>query len=260
MVTQRKTAHEILQRTSIKHCKGKLTPMEQNLKLSKYGDDLMEDAGRYAETVGMLLYLTTCTWPDMASAVGVLARFIFKPRQEHWVRAQGVLQYLKQTAECGIIYRLQDTPLEGYADSDFKADPGKCRSTGGYVFLMAGGAISWGSKLLSTVATSTMKAEHMANGNTTREAIWPCKVMETLCGMAVSVQMYCDIAGALAQMYNPVGRRRAKHIDVLHHSLRKRVARGEVKVDHIATEDMVADVPTKASGSSTRSAARRWGW
>jgi hypothetical protein len=27
--------------------------MEQNLKLSKYGDDLMEDAGRYAETVGM---------------------------------------------------------------------------------------------------------------------------------------------------------------------------------------------------------------
>jgi hypothetical protein len=42
----------------------------------------------------------------MASAVGVLARFIFKPRQEHWVRVQGVLQYLKQTAECGIIYGL----------------------------------------------------------------------------------------------------------------------------------------------------------
>jgi hypothetical protein len=246
MMSQRQYAHEILQRTGMKHCKGKATPMEQNLKLSKYGDDLMEDTGRYAETVGILLYLTTCTRPDMASAVGVLARFICKPRQERWVRVQGVLQYLKQTAECGIIYGLTDTPLEGYADSDLTADPDKRRSTGGNAFLVAGGAISWGSTLLPTVTSSTMEAEYMANGNAPKEALWLRRVMETLCGMAVSVQMYCDSAGALAQMHNPVGHQRAMRIDVLHHFLRERVARGEVKVEYIATEDMVADVLTKA--------------
>jgi hypothetical protein len=210
----------------------------------------MVDAGRYAETVGMLLYLTTCTRPDMAFAVDLLARFISKPREEHWVRVTRVLHYLKQTAECGIVYGLDDAPLEGYADSDYAVDPDKRRSTGGYMFVMAGGAISWGSKLLPTVPTSTMEVEYMATGNAAKEALWIRKVMETLCGMAVSVQMYSDSAGALAQMHNPVGHQKATHIDVLHHFLRERVARGEVKVDYIATEDMVADVLTKAFGKT----------
>jgi transposase InsO family protein len=248
MVTQRKYAHEILQQTSMEDCKGKSAPMEQNLKLSKHGDDLMADAGCYAETVGMLFYLATCTRPDIAYAVGVLARFISKPRQKHWVRVKGVLQYLKQTADYGIIYGLEDALLEGYTDSDYAADPDKRRSTGGYVFLLAGGAISWGSKLLPTVATSIMEAEYMANGNGAKEALWLRKVMETLYGVTVSVQIYCDNVGALAQMHNPVGHQKAKHIDVLHHFLRGRVARGEVKVEYVATENMVADLLTKALG------------
>jgi hypothetical protein len=69
---------------------------------------------------------------------------------------------------------------------------------------MAWGVISWGSKLLPTVATSTMEPKYIANSNGTREALWLRKVMETLSGMAVSVQMCCDSAGALAQMHNPV--------------------------------------------------------
>jgi hypothetical protein len=187
MVTQRKYAHEILQRTGMEDSKGKSTPMEQNVKLSKDGNDQMVDAGRYAETVGMLLYLTTCTRPDMAFAVGMLARFISKPREEHWARVKRVLHYLKQMAEYGIIYGLEDAPLEGYADSDCAADPEKRRGTGGYVFLLAGGAISWGLKVLRTVATSTMVAEYMANGNGAKEALWLRKVMETLYGAAGSV-------------------------------------------------------------------------
>jgi hypothetical protein len=108
MVTQHKYAHEILQRTGMEDSKGKSTPMEQNVRLSKDGNDRMVDAGRYAETVGMLLYLTACTRPDMAFAVGMLARFNSKPREEHWARVKRVLHYLKQTAEYGIIYGLED--------------------------------------------------------------------------------------------------------------------------------------------------------
>jgi hypothetical protein len=69
VLTQRTYAGEILQRTGMTDSKGKSTPMEQNLKLSKEGDDQMEDAGGYAETVGASLYLTTGTRPDKAFAV-----------------------------------------------------------------------------------------------------------------------------------------------------------------------------------------------
>lgn len=86
----------------------------------------------------------------------------------------------------------------------------------------------------------------MAHGNGVKEALWLRKLMETLYGEAGSVQMNCDSNGALAQMHNPVGHQRAKHIDVQHHFIRERVARGEVKVRYIATKSMVADVLTKA--------------
>ena len=58
--------------------------------------------------------------------------------------------------------------------------------------------------------------------------------------------MFCDSSGALAQMNNTVGHQRAKHIDVQHHFLRERVARKEIKVEYLPTQDMVADVLTKA--------------
>jgi hypothetical protein len=97
-----------------------------------------------------------------------------------------------------------------------------------------------------------MEAEYMAHGNGVKEALWLRKLMETLYGAAGSVQMYCDSAGALAQIHNPVGHQRAQHIDVLHHFVRGRVARGEIQVSYIATDSMVAHVLTKALAKAQR--------
>jgi hypothetical protein len=134
------------------------------------------------------------------------------------------------------------------AYADFAADPDRRCSVGGYVFLRAGGAISWGSKLLPTLATSTMEAEYMAHGNGAREALWIRKLMQTFVGVAKPVCVSCDNMGALAQMQNPVGHQRAKHIDVQHHFLCERVARGNILVSYMPTEEMVTDVLTKALG------------
>ena len=138
--------------------------------------------------------------------------------------------------------------LEGYSDADYAADPDKRRSTGGYVFVLAHGAISWASKLLATVAASTMEAEYMAAAWAAKEALWLRKLLTTLLGAegATAVEMHCDNQGALGLMHNPCNHQRAKHIDVAHHFVRERVARGEIKVAYCSTEDMVADVLTKA--------------
>lgn len=115
--------------------------------------------------------------------------------------------------------------------------------------MLAGGAIDWSSKYLPTVATSTMEAEYMSGAAAAKTALWARKLMATLLGSqqgALAVKMHCDNQAALALMKNPVHHQRAKHIDVCHHFIQERVARGELSVEYIPTKEMVADILTKA--------------
>lgn len=52
--------------------------------------------------------------------------------------------------------------LMAYTDSDYAGDLNDRRSTAGFVFMMASGAISWASKKQSVVALSTTEAEYIA--------------------------------------------------------------------------------------------------
>jgi hypothetical protein len=97
--------------------------MEQNLKLSKVGADFIQDAVRYAETVGMLLNLITCTQPDMAFAVGKLARFMSQPREERWVGVKAVMRYQKQTEDYDIFSGGAYLLFMAFVDSHDAADP-----------------------------------------------------------------------------------------------------------------------------------------
>jgi hypothetical protein len=58
-----------------------------------------------------------------------------------------VLQYLRGTSDYCITYNYGCELVCGYVDSDFAGDLDKRRLTSGYVFTLAGGSISWMSKL-----------------------------------------------------------------------------------------------------------------
>lgn len=254
-LSQAKYAHEVLQRTNMTDCKPKSIPMEVNAKLSKEGGKPMANPGIYAETVGMLMYLATGTRPDISFAVGQLARFMANPRQDHWLRVKWLLQYLKGTSDMYLKYggdsgrNSEDTrELIGFCDANYAADPDTRKSTGGYVFKWAGAAISWASKMHQTVATSTLEAEYMTSAWATKEGLWLRKLLTAFTHKPQGevVRLKCDNQGALALMRNPVCNQRAKHIDVSHHFVRERVIRGEIKVEYCATEEMEADILTKA--------------
>ncbi|KAF3320214.1 Retrovirus-related Pol polyprotein from [Carex littledalei] len=82
---------------------------------------------------------------------------------EHWKAAKRVLRYLKRTRDYMLTYRRSEQlEVIGYTDSDFGGCVDSMKSTSGYIFMMAGGAVSWKSAKQSLVASSTMAAEFVA--------------------------------------------------------------------------------------------------
>lgn len=84
---QRKYALELLDDASMLSCKPTKTPMDQNLKLSKYEGKELNNPGTYRR-----LYLTI-TRPDITFAVHRLSQFMAKPRLPCLQAANRILHF-----------------------------------------------------------------------------------------------------------------------------------------------------------------------
>ncbi|XP_068645145.1 secreted RxLR effector protein 161-like [Aristolochia californica] len=97
----------------------------------------------YASTVGSLMYVQVCTRPDIVFVVGMLGRYQSNPGFDHRRAAKKVMRYLQGTKDYMLMYRRTDNlEVIGYSDSDFAGCIDSHKSTSGYIFLMASGAIS----------------------------------------------------------------------------------------------------------------------
>jgi hypothetical protein len=249
-IVQRAMVQELAAEYGVSNARSRETPFAAGTKLEKAteGDDLLDTARYpYCSLVGSMLYLMVCTRPDIAQSVGALTRYMSKPNQSHWTAAQGVLRYLASTPGYGIIYTAKaDNYVMGYCDADHGGDTDTRRSTTGFVFNWAGGAISWSSRLQPTVAVSTTEAEYMAASSAVKEALYLRKLCNDLGAATRTVVIYCDNQATITLLKNPVSSARSKHIDIMHHFARERVARGEVEFRYIESSANVSDIMTKA--------------
>jgi hypothetical protein len=83
-LTQKKLTGELLARYGMEAAKRKSVPINPGEKLVRGGEPLDRERFPYSELVGSLLYLSVCTRPDIAQAVGVLARYMSVPTRAHW--------------------------------------------------------------------------------------------------------------------------------------------------------------------------------
>jgi hypothetical protein len=111
----------------------------------------------YANAIGSLMYAMVSTRPGISHAVGIVNKYMENSGKEHWATVKWVLRYLRGTSDYCITDNNGCELVCGYVDSNFAGDLDKRRSTSGYVFSLAGGAISWMSKLQNIVALSTGK-------------------------------------------------------------------------------------------------------
>ncbi|KAL0293731.1 UNVERIFIED_CONTAM: Secreted RxLR effector protein [Sesamum angustifolium] len=204
----------------------------------------------YASVVGSLMYVQVCTRPDIAFAVGMLGRYQSNPGIEHWKAAKKVMRYLQGTKDLQLIYKhTENLEVVGYSDSDFAGCLDTRKSTSGYIFLLANGAISWKSTKQTITASSTMEAEFVACYEATSQALW---LRHFITGLKIvdsifrPIQIFCDNSAAVFFSKNNKSGSRNKHIDIKYLVVREKVNKKEIVIQHIRTELMVADPMTKA--------------
>ena len=227
--------------------KARSIPLSPSLHLTAgEGEPLDKTKTCYSSLVGSLLYLSVCTRPDIAQAVGVLSKYMASPPTVHMQAAKGVVRYLAGTADYGITFGGAGALLLGYCDADYAGDLDTRRSTTGYVFIMHGGAVCWSSKRQPTVAASTTEAEYMAAANAVKEGLWLRTLLRDLHLEISVISIMADNQSAIKLLKNPISSMRSKHIDVIYHFARERVVHKEIQFHYISTNKMVADMLTKA--------------
>ncbi|CAI7809177.1 unnamed protein product [Closterium sp. NIES-53] len=122
----------------------------------------VEPSVPYPELVGCLMYLMTCTRPDLAYRLSLLARHVApgRHRKVHWDAAKRELRYLCSTSGMGLVLGGRGpVVLTGPADASLVDDSATQRSSEGYTFSLGSGSVSWRSTRSSLVLSSSCEAE-----------------------------------------------------------------------------------------------------
>ncbi|CAI7846009.1 unnamed protein product [Closterium sp. NIES-53] len=128
----------VLQRFGFRYSSPQFTSLPTGHSLSAPpSDESVEPSGPYPELVGCLMYLMSCTLPDLAYPLSILALYVApgRHRPEHWEAAMR-------------------------------------RSSQGYTFSLGSGSVSWRSTRSSSVLISSCEAEIYAGAMAAQELRW----------------------------------------------------------------------------------------
>jgi hypothetical protein len=272
-VSQEAYIDKVLESFDMTQCHSMKIPMDAHERLRAPPEGYMATKQQrhwYASAIGSLMYAMLCTRPDIAYAVSACSRYLANPDVQHVTAVKNVMRYLKGTKHFELVFDGSKIDLCGFSDSDWGGCTDTSRSTGGYLFNLGSGPVSWSSKRQPTTALSSVEAEYYAETQAAKEAIYLRGLLSEL-GYAkggstatsintgdkrkssdtqadkhqAPVTINCDNQGAIALAKNPQFHARAKHIRIQWHFVRECVQRGDINLTYVRTGDQLADILTK---------------
>jgi transposase InsO family protein len=255
-LSQKAYLNAVLKRFAMENCNPVTVPMVRGTKLSeelcpKTPEEIkkMKDIP-YSSALGSLMYAMLFTRPDLCHTVGILSRYQQNPGHAHWKQIKYALRYIKGTLDYALCFNGQNLQLQGYTDADCQGDLDERKSTSGYLFTLAGGAISWKSKKQDSVALSSMESEYIAASEAVKEGVWlkeflaSLKIVESA---SKPVTIYCDNQAAMKVSRDPKFHSKSKHIEAKYHYIRDVINRLKfVQLEYLPSVNMVADPLTKS--------------
>ncbi|CAI7767741.1 unnamed protein product [Closterium sp. NIES-54] len=250
-LTQSHMVQQVLQRFGFTYSSPQATPLPTRHSLSALpSDESVESSGPYAELVGCLMYLMTCTRPDLAYPLSILARYVApgRHRPEHMAAVKRVLRYLCSTSGMGLVLGGRSpVVLTGHADASWADDQATQRSSQGYSFGLGSGSVSWRATRSSSVLGSSCEAEIYTGAMAAQELRWLTYLLTDLGEPPRSPPvLYVDNKAMLALCREQRLEHRTKHIALRYFLARELQQRGQLRLAYVASEANTADVFTKA--------------
>ncbi|KAI1001928.1 hypothetical protein K3495_g6279 [Podosphaera aphanis] len=183
--------------------------------------DVRVNASEYQQIIGSMTHAMVYTRPDICYSTGKFSQFMSYPVEHHAYGAKGVLQYLKDTVDSQLRFGPvdgQDDKLSMFSDADLASDRSDRKSTSGFAARLYGGLVSWGSRKLTSVATSSTESEYVSQPMCAKQAFWLGQVLrdigygEYIGKIPSQVHMMGDNQGAIALAKDPRLHEQSKHI------------------------------------------------
>jgi hypothetical protein len=254
-LSQKTYLQSVTKRFSMEYCKPTTVPIVKGTKVSEElcphtpeEKERMKDIP-YSSTLGSLMYAMLFTRPDLSHTIGILSRYQKNLGEEHWKQLKYVLCYVKGTLDYGLYFNGHNLQLQGYTDADWEGDLDDRKSTFGYIFTLAGGAISWCSMKQDSVALSSMEAEYIAAPEAAKEGMWlreflaSLKVVESA---SQPITIFCDNMATIKVSKDPKFHSKSKHIEGRYNYIRDVINRlKSIRLVYLPSTSMVADPLTK---------------
>ncbi|CAI5514480.1 unnamed protein product [Closterium sp. Naga37s-1] len=125
-------------------------------------EEAQERKEEYRQKVGSLQFAATTTRPDIACSK--LRSDLTVRSDQHWREVNRCLAYLADTRDTALEFGSgpESLKLVGYVDADDGGDKQNRTSTGCYVFVYGGAAVSWPSSRIKCATLSSTESEYVA--------------------------------------------------------------------------------------------------
>jgi hypothetical protein len=121
----------------------------------------------------------------------------------------------------------------------------------GYTFLIDSSAVSWSSKWQKIVSLSMTESKYVAAMHSIKEVLWLHSLLSKAFGsLTTMTTFFSDNQAAIALTQDHQYHTHPKHINVCYHFIRWVIEQGSLHLIYCPTDDMVADMLTKALPSA----------
>ena len=207
----------------------------------------------YRSAIGMLLWISMCSRPDISFYVNFLSSFNNDPMEIHWEHVKKIILYLRKTKNLGIVFNAR--PQLNYPVVFCDASHGdpliRRGSTTGFMFALCGTPFAWVSRKQKVMSIHSCEAEYYGMSDMAIDVMYYLQIFKELLPEVKYIKALVDSEPGRRIASGDASLRKVKHLETRYHYVRDMAMAGLLNLQWITKSENVADILTKGMSNKT---------